>query len=188
MLALWTRAVLYLLVVAGGWLFALPAIILRTEVEGNLEWRTAKLVVTGTVLFAAGCIVAAWAGFCLVQYGRGTPLPLDPPRRLVVTGPYGVVRNPQAIGMLLMVVGEVVAVSSRALWLLVPATIIYLEWIVGPWERRQMQRDFGTEYLAYRATTPRWWPRLRRRSPESSSRARNSATSSTAATRQTPES
>jgi protein-S-isoprenylcysteine O-methyltransferase Ste14 len=50
--------------------------------------------VAGMVIGAAGAAVALWCIFTLATIGRGTPAPFDPPRRLVIRGPYRFVRNP----------------------------------------------------------------------------------------------
>ncbi len=160
MAAIWTRALLYLLTVGGGWLVLLPAGLLLLEQGSPWPlWNGPLLTAVGGVLFAVGFGLASWAGYCLIQFGQGTPLPLDPPRRLVTCGPYRRVRNPQAIAMLLMVAGEVVAIRSAWLWLLLPATLAYLELLVGPWEERQLARDFGTAYAAYVRDVRKWLPR-----------------------------
>lgn len=162
MLSLWMRATSYVLVVGGGWLAALPAGVLLAA-KGSWrptfrEWPAAPL---GCASFAAGLTLACWAGFYLIHYGRGTPLPLDPPRRLVTCGPYRRVRNPQSVAMVLMVAGEVVAVRSMALWVMLPLTVAYLELLVGRWEERQMARDFGPEYDSYARRVRKWLPRLK---------------------------
>ena len=160
MIGLWVRALAYLVVVGGSWLVALPACILIVETGGALPgFRNLPALLLGIIVFTLGFGVACWAGYYLIQYGHGTPLPLDPPRRLVVSGPYQWVRNPQGIGMVLMVVGEVVAIRSWCLCCLLPATLIYLELVVGPWEERQMASDFGSEYAAYVGRTQKWIPR-----------------------------
>jgi protein-S-isoprenylcysteine O-methyltransferase Ste14 len=160
MIALWVRALAYLVVVGGSWLVALPACILIAETGDVVPaFRSLPAFVLGIATFAIGFVLACWAGYCLIQYGQGTPLPLDPPRRLVVCGPYRWVRNPQGIGMMLMVFGEVIAVRSRLLWCLLAATLVYLEMLVGRWEERQMARDFGSEYTAYVGRTRKWLPR-----------------------------
>ncbi len=162
MISLWIRALAYLVIVGGGWLVALPACILIAETGSAVPgFRSLPALLLGIAAFALGFVLACWAGYCLIQYGHGTPLPLDPPRRLVVSGPYRWVRNPQGIGMVLMVLGEVGAVHSSYLWCLLPATLIYLELVVGPWEERQMARNFGSEYADYVSQTRKWLPRRR---------------------------
>lgn len=133
MVAVWIRALSYLLAVGGAWLIVLPAGVLIAEQGSSWpHYQPLPVALVGGALFGAGFGLACWAGFCLIQYGRGTPLPLDPPRRLVVCGPYRRLRNPQAVAMVLMVAGQVVAVRSVALWVLLPLTLAYLEFVVGP--------------------------------------------------------
>jgi protein-S-isoprenylcysteine O-methyltransferase Ste14 len=156
----WLRALVYMMLVGGGWLVLLPGVILYCE--SGMAWpalRSWPWLAAGLCSAALGTGLALWAGYHLIQYGHGTPLPLDPPRRLVMSGPYAHVRNPQAIGMMLLVCGEVLAVASAWLWLMLPLTAIYLECLVGPLEARQLARDFGQEYDRYAARVGKWTPR-----------------------------
>ena len=109
---------------------------------------------------ASGGALAFAAADALVTYGKGTPFPLDPTRYLVMDGPYRYVRNPQAVAASLIVTGEVVALRSRRLWLVLPLTLLYLEGVAAPFEHREMTRRFGTSYLAYRQRVRAWFPRL----------------------------
>lgn len=160
-MSLWARAICYMCIVGGGWLVVLPALIIYAETGGlSLSMRSWPLATTGFLLLLLGAMLAMWAGAFLIQRGRGTPLPLDPPQRLVVSGPYRYVRNPQAISMVLMVAGEVAVLRSAWLWVMLPLTILYLEGIVGPIETRQLARDFGDDYRRYAASVRKWIPRI----------------------------
>src|SRR4051812_37881114 len=52
----------------------------------------------GMAVGAAGAAIAVWSILSFIVVGRGTPAPFDPPRRLVVRGPYTYVRNPMYCG------------------------------------------------------------------------------------------
>ena len=68
-----------------------------------IEWPQ----VVGILIGTAGAVVALWCILAFASLGRGTPMPLDPPRRLVIKGPYRFVRNPMYIGAALALVGAV---------------------------------------------------------------------------------
>ncbi len=61
--------------------------------------------VVGMVIGAAGSALALWCIFTFASVGKGTPAPFDPPRRLVIRGPYRFVRNPMYIGAGLALAG-----------------------------------------------------------------------------------
>lgn len=163
MAAIWARALIYLCVVAGGWLGILPAILLTLEHKRpRVRLRGAPWMALGALCCGAATALGIVSGFYLIARGRGTPLPLDPTRALVTSGPYSVVGNPQAIAMLLAVTGEVTVIRSRFLWILLPLTLIYLEVLVGPWEERDLAAKYGEAYLVYKRRVRKWLPRHRK--------------------------
>jgi protein-S-isoprenylcysteine O-methyltransferase Ste14 len=97
--------------------------------------------------------------------GRGTLAPWDPPRELVVRGPYRYVRNPMISGVLLVLVGEGLVLRSRAhlLWACVFFAInaVYIPLLEEP----TLERRFGERYREYRRHVPRLVPRIRPWSP-----------------------
>ena len=120
-------------------------------------WVVAQ--VAGIVLIGVG-VVPVISVF--VQFARvgGTPLPLAPTRRLVVSGFNRYVRNPVYLGSLLIFCGE--ALLFGRLSLLVYAAVgwagaaAFVRW----YEEPALARRFGAEYDAYRRAVPAWRPRL----------------------------
>ena len=116
--------------------------------------------VAGMVIGAAGAVVALWCIFTFATIGKGTPAPFDPPRRLVIRGPYRFVRNP-------MYIGSGLALASAALFyeslpLLAYAGLFFLAThvFVVLYEEPTLRRTFGQEYEAYCRQVGRWWPRV----------------------------
>jgi len=116
----------------------------------------------GWVLMAAGValyIACAFWGFAI--RGNGTPLPLDPPKKLVVEGPYRVVRNPMYWSVLFVLLGEAAIFHSVALAELALAFFVGVNLFVLFFEEPALQQKFGAEYEEYCRRVPRWLPRLR---------------------------
>ena len=115
----------------------------------------------GMAAVLVGALIAAWCVGTFVVVGRGTPAPFDPPRRLVVRGPYRFVRNPMYLGAALALAGAALVYRSVALvvYLLVLAAASHA-FVVG-YEEHALARLFGADYDAYRARVRRWipWPR-----------------------------
>jgi len=93
--------------------------------------------------------------------GDGTPVPFDPPRRLVTSGLYAYVGNPMQIsGVLgLLLLGVVLDnwwVSAAGLM-----AHVYSTGLAGWDEDDDLQRRFGVSWREYRRAVRRWWPRWR---------------------------
>ncbi|MBN2588073.1 MAG: isoprenylcysteine carboxylmethyltransferase family protein [Candidatus Fermentibacteraceae bacterium] len=113
----------------------------------------------GLVPLALGACIALWCVMEFVVRGRGTPAPFDPPVQLVCQGPYRYVRNPMYIGMLLVLAGEAVLMSS--LFVLFYALLLWIasHLFVVFWEEPRLRRRFGENYADYLKTVRRWLPR-----------------------------
>jgi protein-S-isoprenylcysteine O-methyltransferase Ste14 len=93
--------------------------------------------------------------------GRGTLAPWDPPRRLVVKGPYRYVRNPMISGVIFMLCGLALGLRSapHGVW---AATFIAANLLYIPlFEEPQLESRFGDSYRHYRRGVRRFVPRLR---------------------------
>lgn len=116
--------------------------------------------VAGMVIGAAGAVVALSCVITFASIGRGTPAPFDPPRRLVVKGPYRFVRNPMYIGAGLALAGA--ALFYESLLLLGYAVLFFLvtHLFVVRYEEPTLRRTFGHEYDEYCRRVRRWRPSL----------------------------
>lgn len=114
--------------------------------------------VLGGLVGLFGAAVAAWCVLSFALIGRGTPLPLDPPRRLVVRGPYRYVRNPMYLGAGLALAGAALFYLSGALLAYAGAFLLAMHLLVVGYEEPTLRRTFGEDYEAYRRQVRRWWP------------------------------
>ena len=117
----------------------------------------------GCMLLVVGALVYAWCVWDFATFGRGTPAPIDAPKRLVVRGLYRHVRNPMYLGVLAVILGWAVLFGSRALVLyaLTVGTGFHL-FVIG-FEEPRLRALFGGDYEAYCARVGRWLPRARTR-------------------------
>jgi protein-S-isoprenylcysteine O-methyltransferase Ste14 len=134
-----------------------PGIILWASELAPAGWA---LVLVGALLIALGLILVAWTVGLFATVGGGTLAPWDPTKRLVIRGPYRYVRNPMIDGVLLILLGEAALFGSPVLliWLaaVLTANVVYIPLVEEPGLRER----FGEGYDEYRASVPRWLPRL----------------------------
>jgi len=89
------RTLIFTVFVPGFWTVLMPYWLLPQGVRPDVRGAGAAgwlLMAVGITLYFA----CAFWGFAV--RGKGTPLPLDPPKKLVVEGPYRIVRNPNVLG------------------------------------------------------------------------------------------
>jgi protein-S-isoprenylcysteine O-methyltransferase Ste14 len=139
-------------------LIFLPARVLSSAgVTVPSAFGTWQLV--GTLVGGVGAAVALSCILTFAFVGKGTPAPFDPPRRLVVQGPYRFVRNPMYVGAGLALAGAAVFYRSLALLAYGGVFVLVMHLVVVAYEEPILRRTFGKEYEAYCERTGRWWPR-----------------------------
>ncbi len=118
-------------------------------------------VLLGIAVLAVGIALFAACLHRFVTEGRGTLAPWDPPRRLVVSGPYRFVRNPMISGVVFALLGEALLLRSVPhLWwaaAFVALNAVYIPLVEEP----QLVTRFGDDYRRYCEHVPRLLPRLR---------------------------
>ena len=116
--------------------------------------------VLGGVLIIAGVpgLVDSFARFALE--GLGTPAPVAPTQKLIVTGLYRYVRNPMYIAVVTVILGQALLFGDERLLSYGALFWLACHVFVVTYEEPTLRRTFGLEYEAFRADVPRWIPRL----------------------------
>lgn len=114
--------------------------------------------VAGLVVGAAGALLALSCIATFAFVGKGTPAPFDPPRRLVMRGPYRAVRNPMYLGAGLALAGAALYYQSGRLAGYAALFLVVTHFFVVWYEEPTLRRTFGQEYEAYCRRVRRWWP------------------------------
>jgi protein-S-isoprenylcysteine O-methyltransferase Ste14 len=113
-------------------------------------------------LGGAGMLI--WCAQEFVRKGRGTPVPLDPPKKLVVSGLYRFVRNPMYVGALLIQFGHAVWFGSLAQVVYWFFLFIGFNLFIRANEEPHLRKTFGAAYEEYCRKVPRWIPRFQKTS------------------------
>ena len=155
------RALTYSTLFIGFLLVFLPARVLAwSGIERPAGMGPAQ--VAGVGLGAAGAALALWCIVTFLLHGRGTPAPFDPPRRLVVVGPYRILRNPMYLGAALALAGAALFYQSWGLLAYCAAFLLLTHLFVVGYEEPTLRATFGPDYLDYCRRVSRWTPRHNR--------------------------
>ena len=115
----------------------------------------------GLITAICGGTLALWCILTFVIIGQGTPAPFDPPRRLVIRGPYAFVRNPMYIGAGLALAGAALFYRSLALLVYTVIFLLITHLFVILYEEPTLRRTFGNDYASYCQEVRRWLPHIR---------------------------
>ena len=116
--------------------------------------------VLGGLLIAVALPVLVGAFLRFVRDGLGTPAPVAPTERLVVTGAYRYVRNPMYVAVVSAIVGQALLLGQPVLLAYAALIAFLVVSFVRLYEEPVLRRQFGAEYEAYRRAVPGWVPRL----------------------------
>ena len=146
---LFWRALLSFLLLPGLVAFVVPAWIVW-PLPGRMPHPV------GVPPFAAGTACLLWCVREFYVAGRGTLAPWDPPRHLVVSGPYRISRNPMYVAVTLILIGWAAAFQTRAHWYYALVVVAAFHARVVLAEEPWAARTFGVEWQRYKERVPRW--------------------------------
>ncbi|MFC1530158.1 methyltransferase family protein [Gemmatimonadota bacterium] len=115
--------------------------------------------ILGLALIIPGLILSL---SCVVQFLRagGTPIPINPPEELIVTGLYLWMRNPMLTGLFGMLLGTGFLLQSLSIVLITtPIFIIAFVIELKKVEEPELEQRFGDSYREYKRRVPMFIPR-----------------------------
>lgn len=151
------KSLLYLIFEAGVFALYVPLTFFRS----GPRLETGVFSFLAIPLWLIGSLVILWCFRDFTFKGRGTPLPTDPPRELVITGPYRYVRNPIYVGVALIYMGYFLWFGYWAILIYSALAFIAVHAFVVLYEEPTLKRKFGASYEEYLERVPRWVPKFR---------------------------
>jgi len=142
------------------WLFPEGIIWLQANI-GIARFDIGVWKVVAACVFGVAGVTGWYCGGLFVTHGNGTPMPLDQTTRLVILGPYRVVRNPMAT--LGIVQGLAVGMYLGSWPVLCYAIAGAVAWhlLARPYEEADLERRYGDQYREYRDSVHNWMPTIR---------------------------
>lgn len=114
------------------------------------------LKVIGLLMIIFGGLICLYCIGIFHILGKGTPVPFDPPKKLVGRGLYKYSRNPMYIGYLLIILGKFFFFGQFLLVVYFLAASIFWHLLIVYYEEPILKKRFGKSYLEYLKKTPRW--------------------------------
>jgi len=150
--------------------FILPVIVLilvPLAIETNVSINHILSLLTGLFIMCMGLYIMTMTISLFIRIGKGTLAPWSPTRKLVIHGLYRHVRNPMIMGVLIVLIGESIAILSMniLIWAVIFFIINNLYFVI--YEEPNLEKRFGDEYQDYKKNVPRWIPRLKPFEPDS---------------------
>ncbi len=155
------KTIIFSIVVPGSVTVFIPYLLLSNNFE-VYSFEMGIMRYLGIISIMPGILFYVWSALDFALIGTGTPAPIDPPRNLVISGPYHYVRNPMYAGGLLMLIGESLLFGSVALIIYTCFMWLAFHLFIVLYEEPHLRKRFGPDYEAYISKVPRWIPGMKK--------------------------
>ncbi len=117
-------------------------------------------------LLLIGLVIYSWA-FRQFLNAKGTPVPFNPPSRVITSGPYAYCRNPMLDCIFLVLLGLGILLRSVSLvFIFTPLFALANALELKAIEEPELAKRLGEDYIKYKNSTPMFIPRLRAKSKQ----------------------
>jgi protein-S-isoprenylcysteine O-methyltransferase Ste14 len=151
------KSLLFLLLAPG----ILGGVIPLTLLQSGPQLQTGPFAYLAFPIWLIGVSILLWCFWDFAHKGLGTPMPIDPPKKVIVTGLYRYVRNPMYVGVLTVILGHFlwfgywIILGYAGIFFLVVHSFVTL------YEEPDLRKRFGAGYEEYLREVPRWIPRFK---------------------------
>jgi protein-S-isoprenylcysteine O-methyltransferase Ste14 len=115
------------------------------------------------IVFIAGLFLVLSTVTAFFRIG-GTPLTVSPPPKLITSGLFAYIRNPMALGDLLILEGLGFYFGSLSLiFFFAPLPVVAYALYIKAVEEPELELRFGREYVEYKKKVPMFIPWLKKR-------------------------
>jgi protein-S-isoprenylcysteine O-methyltransferase Ste14 len=140
-------------------MWALIYVLVGLAVSWLLDWPWVlglPIPPLGIALALAGFILPVWAIALFRREGTEVNPTSPTNRKLVISGPYQLTRNPMYLGLVIVTLGIAICVGAWPMFVVPVAVFATANWAHIPFEEAKMRRQFGADYDSYVGRVRRW--------------------------------
>jgi len=119
-------------------------------------------IYTSLLILTLGLFLMLWSILYFIKV-KGTPVPFNPPPKLVTTGPYSYIRNPMLCGVFILMFGFGIFFRSISLvFIFTPLFILFNFLELKTIEEPELENRLGKDYSKYKKRVPMFFPRFKK--------------------------
>jgi protein-S-isoprenylcysteine O-methyltransferase Ste14 len=112
-----------------------------------------EIMISMPILILGSCLWLWCAGKFFKT--KGTPVPINPPPKLVTDGPYAYSRNPMMTGLFMIMIGIGILFGSVTLTFLITPLFVFMSILEFKYiEEPELMKRFDKNYTDYKEKTP----------------------------------
>jgi len=152
------KIAVYSLIFLSTFWIGLPYVFIATNDYLNLlTINNAFLKIFGGIVIVLGLSGFLNSVFVFNKDGKGTPVPINPPKKLVLKGLFKYSRNPLYVCHLIILLGEFFIFGRVLLLVYLGLMGIAFHLYIVKLEEPELRIKFGKSYLNYLKKVPRWF-------------------------------
>ena len=120
-------------------------ILVPLYIEKKISISSISAFLAGVIFMSSGIYIMARTISGFIRIGGGTLAPWSPTRKLIIKGMYRYVRNPMIIGVIIVLIGESIAILSFKIFIWVTIFFIMNNIYFLIYEEPDLLKKFGDE-------------------------------------------